>query len=308
MKVFTDSSDFIKKNKYAITVGSFDGLHVGHIKIIDELLNAAKAINGQSVLLTFDPHPRQVLSKDFDFKILTTLNEKESLLEKAGVDNLIVQKFTKEFSQMTSDEFIKKILVDDIGASHIVVGHDHKFGKDRLGDAEKLKELGRKYNFGVTSVPAEKIDGQILSSTKIREALFNGDIDSANMFLGRNYSFGGTVVKGAQRGRTLGFPTANIKLSDPRKAIPKKGVYAVTCKCQDKMEKGIMNIGMRPTFGDINELVIEVNLFNFSKDIYGEEIFIDFIKRMRDERKFDSKEDLIHQIELDKETALKLLS
>ena len=308
MKVYTDSSGFSKENNVVITVGSFDGLHKGHLKIIDKLIAVSKEINGKSVLLTFEPHPRQVVSKNFDLKILTTLEEKKTLLDKAGVDNLIVQNFTREFSEMTSDEFIKKVLVDDVGISHIVVGHDHKFGKDRLGDAEKLRELGSKYNFGVTSVPAETIDGEIISSTIIRNALFDGDIEKANSFFGRSYSFGGIVVKGAQRGRTLGFPTANIKLDDPRKAVPKRGVYAVTCSCQNDKLKGIMNIGMRPTFENRTELVIEVHLFSFNKDIYGDKISVDFIKRLRNERKFESKEDLIHQIELDKQAAIEMLA
>jgi riboflavin kinase/FMN adenylyltransferase len=310
MIVYTDSSEFIneKDRGCAITIGSFDGLHVGHFKIIDELLKAAKSVNGKSVLLTFEPHPRQVLSKDLDLKILTTLEEKKFILEKAGLDILIVQKFTREFSQMTSDEFIQKILVDDIGASHIVVGHDHKFGRDRLGDAEKLKELGRKYNFEVTSVDAENIDGIVISSTKIRNALFDGEIEKANLFLGRHYSFGGIVVKGAQRGRTLGFPTANIKLFNPRKAVPKRGVYAVQCRCRNQRLKGVMNIGVRPTFENRTELVIEVHMFNFNEDIYGEEMSVEFIKRIRDEKKFGSREELIHQIEKDKQKAAELLA
>ncbi len=307
MKVYKDSSEFIKKNNVVITVGSFDGLHIGHSKILDELKKIKKSIDAEGVLLTFEPHPRQVVSKDFGLKILTSLDEKKMLLEKAGIDSLIIQNFTREFSEMTSDEFIKKVLVDDIGVSHIVVGHDHKFGKDRLGNDEQLKELGKKYGFGVTSVPAETIDGEIISSSVIRKALLEGDIDKANLFFGRSYSFCGLVVKGAQRGRTLGFPTANIQLDDSRKAIPKRGVYAVTCSCRGEMLNGIMNIGMRPTFEDKTELVIEVNLFDFNKDIYGEKISIDFIKRLRDEKKFASKEELIHQIELDKTEAKKLL-
>ena len=308
MKVYTDLSSFTKEKNVVVTVGSFDGLHKGHIKIIGELLRVSREINDSSVLLTFEPHPRQVVSKDFDFKILTTLSEKKAILEKVGLDNLIVQNFTHEFSQMSSDEFIKKILVDHIGVSHIVVGHDHRFGKDRLGDAEKLKEHGRKFNFGVTSVPAETINGEIISSTIIRKALFDGDIEKANLFFGRSYSFGGVVVKGTQRGRTLGFPTANIMLNDPRKAVPKKGVYAVTCICRNEKLTGIMNIGIRPTFENRTELVIEVHLFNFNKNIYGEKISVNFIKRLRDERKFESKEELIHQIELDKQIATEMFS
>lgn len=308
MKVYRDSSEFIKEKNVVITVGSFDGLHKGHSKIVDELISLSHEKNGKSVLLTFEPHPRQVISKDFDLRILTTLDEKKIYLEKAGIDYLIVQNFTREFSQMTSDEFIKKILVDDVGVSHIVVGHDHKFGKDRLGDAVKLSELGAKYNFGVTSVPPEMIKGEIISSTIIRNALFNGDVEKANLFFGRNYSFSGVIIKGAQRGRTLGFPTANISLENPLKAVPKKGVYAVSCSCQNEKLHGVMNIGIRPTFENRTELVIEVHLFNFNKDIYGAKITIDFIKRLRDEMKFGSKEELIHQIENDKQAAIEIFN
>jgi riboflavin kinase / FMN adenylyltransferase len=307
MKVYKDSSEFIKEKNAVVTVGSFDGLHIGHFKIINELKKIGREINGHSVLLTFEPHPRQVIWHDADFKILTSFEEKKTILENSGIDHLVVQNFTRAFSQMTSDEFIKKILVDILGVSHIVVGHDHKFGKDRLGDTDKLKELGKKFGFDVISVPAEKIGGEIIGSTAIRSALADGNIDKANLFFGRNYSFCGIVVKGSQRGRTLGFPTANIKLDDPAKAIPKRGVYAVTCTCEGQRLKGIMNIGMRPTFEDKTELIIEVHLFNFNKDIYGENLSVDFIKRLRDEKKFVSKDELIHQIELDKNAALEIL-
>jgi len=307
MKVYKDSLKFDKRNNVVVTVGSFDGLHIGHKKILDELQKIRNEINGESVLLTFEPHPRQVVSKDIELKILTSLDEKKRLLEKAGIDSLIIQNFTREFSEMDSEEFIKEILVDGIGASHVVVGHDHKFGRDRLGDADKLKELGEKYGFNVTFVPAEKINGEIISSSVIRKVLADGNIDKANLFFGRSYSFCGLVVKGAQRGRTLGFPTANIKLDDSRKLIPKRGVYAVTSSCGDEKLNGIMNIGMRPTFENKTELVIEVNLFNFNKDIYGEKISIDFIKRLRDEKKFASKDELIDQIEEDKKTAMVIL-
>lgn len=308
MKVYTELSGFLKQQNTVITVGSFDGLHKGHYKIIDKLIDVSKKENGTSVLLTFNPHPREVVSKTFDFKILTTLDEKINLLEKTGLDHLVIQKFTGEFSQMTSDEFIKKILVDGIGASHIVVGHDHKFGKDRLGDEDKLRELGKMYSFDVTAVPAETLNGEIISSTKIRNSLSTGDVDTAAQLLGRNYSFTGIVVKGAQRGRQLGFPTANIQPDENKKAVPQKGVYAVHCKCAGENLYGVMNIGLRPTFENKNEIVIEVHLLDFSRDIYGERLTVEFMKHLRDERKFASKEDLIHQIEEDKLTAKKIFA
>jgi len=300
MIVYKDSSEFVKQKNTVITVGTFDGLHRGHFKILEKLIDISKQINGTNVLLTFEPHPRAVLSS-FELKILTTLEEKKEILEKAGVENLIVQNFNMEFSQMTSEQFIKDILIDQIGISHIIVGHDHKFGKDRLGDEEKLRKLGKQYNFGVTSVQSEKIEGEIISSTKIRAALAEGNIEKANLFLARNYSFTGYVVKGAQRGRTLGFPTANIQPDSLYKALPKNGVYAVYCNCAQEYFYGIMNIGYRPTFENKKEVVIEVHLLNFNKDIYGERLTVEIMRYLRDERKFETKEELIHQIETDKQ-------
>lgn len=308
MKLYTDSSEYIKEKNTVVTVGSFDGLHKGHFKILNRLQDISKASNSKSVLLTFDPHPRQVVSKNYNFSILTSLDEKKEILANAGLDAVIVQKFTEEFSNLTSDQFIKNILVEHLGISHIVVGHDHKFGKDRLGDSDKLKQFGKQYNFEVTSVPAETIDGEIISSTNIRHALNDGEIEKASFLLGRNYRFSGEVVHGAQRGRTLGFPTANLKLDDPRKAIPKNGVYAVSCTCSGKNQFGVMNIGFRPTFENEREVVIEVHLIDFNKDIYGEKLSVDLIKRLRDEKKFASKDELVHQIEKDKADARKILS
>lgn len=306
MKVHTEIKEYIKQKNTVVTVGTFDGLHRGHLKILDTMKSIAGKINGTSVMVTFDPHPRKIISKDYNLKMLTTPEEKIALLNDTGIDHLLVIKFTEEFSQLTSDEFIKQIIVDTIGAAHMVVGHDHKFGRDRLGDENKLREVGKQYNFDVTSVPAERINDEIISSTKIRNSLFEGDIEKANLFLGRNYSMSGTVVKGAQRGRTLGFPTANIQPESPDKAIVKRGVYAVSCRCEGEQHFGVMNIGLRPTFGGTPVLVIEVHLLNFHRDIYGKKIYIEFMKRLRDEKKFETKEELINQIEIDKQKALQM--
>ena len=305
MKVYTEISENIDAKNAVVTVGSFDGLHRGHIKILNEVKKTAAGKNGNSFVITFEPHPRFVLSKDFDMKLLTSLDEKKEILEKAGIENLMVINFTKEFSQQTSDQFIKGFIVDKIGAAHMVIGHDHKFGKDRLGDVNILSQVGRLNNFDVTDVSAESLNGEIISSTKIRNALAEGNIDKANLFLGRNYSFSGKVVIGAQRGRTLGFPTANIKLDEPRKAVPKNGVYVVKCYLKEEEHIGIMNLGYRPTFENKHELVLEAHLLNFDRDIYGSDMKIEFVKRLRDEKKFDSKEMLIHQIESDKLEAQK---
>ncbi|MEJ5350679.1 MAG: bifunctional riboflavin kinase/FAD synthetase [Melioribacteraceae bacterium] len=307
MKVYKDSSEFKKQNRTVVTVGSFDGLHIGHQKILKKLIEISENINGTNVLLTFEPHPRSVIAMDYDLKILTTLEEKKMFLENFGIENLIVQNFTLEFSQMTSEEFIQKILVNDLGVSHVVIGHDHKFGKDRLGDEDKLKEFGRKYNFNVTSVEAEMIDGQIVSSTKIRKALNDGDIEKVNLFLGRNYKINGKIVEGTKRGRQLGYPTANIELNDERKAVPKNGVYVVSCVLNEKKYYGVMNIGVRPTFENENKIILEVNLFDFNEQVYGENIEVSFINRIRDEKKFESEEDLINQINLDVQTAKEII-
>lgn len=303
MKVYTEVSENIKTKNAVVTVGSFDGLHLGHFKILNEVKKVVARKNGTSFLVTFEPHPRFVLSKDFEMKLLTSLDEKKEILEKAGIENLMVINFTKDFSQLTSDEFIKKFIVDKIGASHMVIGHDHKFGKDRLGDVGKLSEVGKLYDFDVTDVSAESISEEIISSTKIRNSLVSGDIEKANIFLGRNYSLTGEIVKGSQRGRTLGFPTANIKLDESFKAVPKNGVYIAKCFLNDEMFYGIMNIGYRPTFENKHELVLEVHLLNFSRDIYGKTMRVEFLKRLRDEIKFESKDSLIHQIEIDKKVA-----
>ena len=305
MKVYTEASENINTKNAVVTVGSFDGLHIGHFKILNEVKKVAADKNGNSFVVTFEPHPRFVLSKDFDMKLLTSLDEKKEVLENAGIENLMVINFTKEFSQQTSDQFIKRFIVDKIGAAHMVIGHDHKFGKDRLGDVNILSQVGRLNNFDVTDVSAESLNGEIISSTKIRNALAEGNIERANLFLGRNYSFSGNVVIGAQRGRTLGFPTANIKLDEPRKAVPKNGVYIVKCFLNEEVHTGIMNLGYRPTFENKHELVLEAHLLDFDRDIYGSDMKIEFLKRLRDEKKFDSKEMLIHQIESDKLEAQK---
>ena len=308
MTVYTELNEYLKQNNSVVTVGTFDGLHRGHVKIIETMKRIADEINGKSIVVTFNPHPRSIISKGFELKILTSFNEKRSVLENIGVDQLIVLNFTKEFSQLTSDDFIKNYLVEKFCAVHMVVGHDHKFGKDRLGDEEKLIDVGKLYNFAVTAVPPEKLDGEIISSTKIRNAQNAGDIEKANLFLGRNYTFSGIVIKGAQRGRVLGFPTANLMLDDQYKAIPQKGVYIVACSCEKEGHYGIMNIGYRPTFESRSELVIDVHILNFDRDIYGKELRVDFIKRLRDEKRFESKEELIFQIEEDKKKALELIN
>jgi riboflavin kinase / FMN adenylyltransferase len=303
MKIFSDRSEILLESKSVVTVGSFDGLHRGHLKILETVKDVAVNTNAASFVVTFDPHPRSVLSQFSEVNILTSLEEKKFLLEEFGIDNLMVIHFTREFSQFTSEEFIRKFVIEKMNASHMVIGHDHKFGKDRLGDENKLTEIGKQLGFDVTAVTAETLDGLTISSSKIRNALNDGDLVNANLFLGRNYSICGIVVKGAQRGRTLGYPTANVRVDDSKKVIPKNGVYVVKCLLGNEIFYGVMNIGYRPTFENKHELVPEVNILNFNRDVYGEKIKVEFVKRLRDEKKFESKELLIHQIELDKKEA-----
>ncbi|OGU36462.1 MAG: riboflavin biosynthesis protein RibF [Ignavibacteria bacterium GWB2_35_6b] len=305
INVFRDISEIKREDNTAVTIGTFDGLHIGHQHILNVLKEKASRHKCRTFVVTFEPHPRLVLAKGNGIKILTPIEEKIKVFENSGVGNLLIINFTQEFSQQTSVEFIENLIIGKIGAKEIVIGYDHKFGKDRGGDESTFRKIAERYNFDLTVVPAKTINGEIVSSTKIRHALNEGDLEKVYSYLNRNYFFYGKVVKGAGRGKTLGFPTANVKLNDENKLIPKTGVYAVKCLIADETVFGVMNIGVRPTFENLNEPVIEVNLFNFDKEIYGENIEIEFLKRIRDEKKFNSKEELIKQIEKDKNEAMK---
>lgn len=307
MQVFNDKSDF-KITNSVVTIGTFDGLHIGHQQILSALVNVAKSKNLKSVVVTFDPHPRAVVSKDYNMQLLATLDEKVSMFESFEIDNLLVINFTLDFAKISSDEFVKKILIDKLDAKHVVIGYDHKFGNNRDGDKSTLKEFGEKYGFDVTCMNEFQIDDQTLSSTVVRNLLLTGDLEKANHFLGRRYSFSGKVVEGAKRGRTIGFPTANVELTDLQKLIPANGVYIVTVNVEDEILYGIMNIGIRPTFESDNTKVIEVNIFDFNKNIYNKGIKVELIQRIRSEKKFNSKEELINQIKSDKEFAQNLIS
>lgn len=308
MKVYSDRSEIEKQKNSVVTVGSFDGLHLGHLKILDTVKSISKENYLNSFVVTFEPHPRSVLTQNSEVSILTSLDEKKWIIEESGIENLMVIHFTREFSQLTSDEFIKKFVLEKLNASHMVIGHDHKFGRDRLGDENKLREIGNQLGFGITAVSAECLKNETISSSKIRSFLFSGELELANQFLGRFYSICGIVVKGAQRGRTLGFPTANVQVDDPKKAIPKNGVYIVRCSLGYEFYYGVMNIGNRPTFENKRELVAEVNIIDFNRDIYGEKIKVEFVKRLRDEKKFESKDELVAQIEKDKKEAERVAS
>lgn len=308
MDVIFGFDEILKDTNSFVTIGTFDGLHAGHKRIIEKLKEKAALTGGRSVVITFDPHPRTLFQSSDPVKLLTSLDEKIELFGKTGIDVLWVIKFTREFASLTSEEFVKTHLVDKLGVKEIIIGHDHRFGKGRDGDEAKLKEIGSKYGFSVTPVEAVEIKGQTASSSKIRKALTEGELELANAFLERNYSLSGEVVIGEKRGRTLGFPTANVGGIAHGKLIPANGVYAVKVIVESKEYNGVINIGRRPTFNTNDAIIPEVHIFNFDSDIYGKKIEVVFIERLRGEIKFSSKEELIKQINEDKNKSLKILS
>ena len=304
MRVFKNLEELPKFKNTVITIGTFDGVHKGHQKILKRITDIAQSINGESILITFYPHPRFVLQPgNKDLKLLNTLDEKISLLENFGLDNLVVTPFSKGFSQMPALTYIKDFLVENFQPNTIVIGYDHHFGFNRSGDIDLLKEYQKVFQFQVEQISKETIEDIAISSTKIRKALLAGDIETSTHLLGHPYQLSGYVIKGEQIGRTLGFPTANIQLTVNYKLIPKTGVYAVMIHIQGENYKGMLNIGFRPTV-EGNSKTIEVNIFDFNKNIYGEEISITLVKRLRDEKKFKNLETLKKQITSDKKEAL----
>lgn len=300
MKNFYSLNKFNKTtNKTIVTIGTFDGVHLGHQKVLTKLKNAAIEREAESVLLTFFPHPRMVLQQDLDIKLLNTIEEKKELISSFGIDNLIIHPFDAKFSRLTAEDFVKTILVNQLNLCKIIIGYDHRFGRNRTATIEDLIAFGEKYNFEVEQITAKEIDEISISSTKIRTALLEGDIKTANTFLGYKYNLTGAVIEGKKIGRTINFPTANIKVSENYKLIPKNGVYVVSANIDNDEYFGMMNIGTNPTISEGNQS-IEVHLFDFNKSIYDKEIKISFLERIRDERKFDSLEDLKIQLEKDK--------
>lgn len=309
MEVIYDIDSFPEKEGCIVTTGTFDGVHIGHRKIISKLKEIAKAENKKSVIITFWPHPRLVLFPDDNqLKLLNTIDERIKLIESTGIDYLIIIKFTHEFSRITSEEFIKKILLSKMKTETLVIGYDHRFGKNREGSFEYLKENSSKFGFEVEEIPQFDIDEIAVSSTKIRIALLEGNFKLANEYLGYNYLLNGTVVEGKKIGRTLGFPTANIGKIDKNKLIPANGVYAVTIQIEMEIFYGMLNIGLNPTISDYNPKSIEVHIIEFNEDLYGKEVEISFIEKIRDEIKFENSEELKKQLELDRQYVLNLLS
>ncbi len=302
MKVYYSISDFQNVSRPILTTGTFDGVHFGHKIIIDRLKEIAKKQNGETVLLTFSPHPRMVLfPNDHNLQLINTMDEKIKLLEQAGVDHLIIHNFTKVFSRTTSLQFIRDIIVNKLNTHKLVIGYNHHFGRNREGSFEHLKEYAPLYGFEVEEIPAQLIDDVSISSTKIRRALLSGDVSKANYFLGYNYLLRGQVVEGQQIGRTLGFPTANLKIADESKLIPSDGVYAVLVEVKGQFFMGMMNIGNNPSLIS-KKNSIEVHIFDFDSDIYNEQIEVRFFKRIREEIRFENLQALKNQLETDKAT------
>jgi riboflavin kinase/FMN adenylyltransferase len=308
MKIYHGIDDFVPLNYAVVTSGTFDGVHVGHQKILNRLKETAAANNGQTVVITFWPHPRLVLHpEDTTLKLLNTFEEKAALLKEHGIQHLLRIPFTREFSQLTSEEFISKILVNTIGTKKLVIGYDHHFGKNREGSFDQLKADGPRYGFEVEEIPRQEVDHLGVSSTAIRKALEEGDIETASHFLGRPYSITGRVVVGDKLGRVLGYPTANIEVETRYKLIPADGIYASTVVHENKVYKGMMYIGNRPTINGVKQN-LEVNIFDFDKSIYGESLTVNFHKLIRWDMKFNGLDELKKQLADDKIAALAFLA
>ena len=295
--------DYNSTKPSVVTIGTFDGVHIGHTKIINQLTTISLKNNLTSILLSFFPHPKMVLQNDNELKLINTIQEKEGLLNSLNLDYLIIKEFTKEFSRLSALEFVRDILVNKLNAKHIIIGYDHHFGRNRTANIEQLKEFGELYDFKVTEISAQDIDDIAISSTKIRKALINGEIKLANKFLGYNFFFSGDVVHGNNIGKTISFPTANIKVDQPYKLIPKNGVYIVKTIIDNQTTFGMMNIGYNPTF-DGKQKSIEIHFLNFNKNIYHKNLTIEMIMRIRNEIRFNSVEDLKKQLEQDKLSTL----
>jgi len=304
MKIFNGFEELTTIKNAVLTIGTFDGVHIGHQKILQKLQEEAYKIDGETVLFTFYPHPRMVLNPtNHGLKLIQTQEEKIEKLKKIGLENLIVQPFTSEFSNLSAKDFVEKFLIEKLNVKKLVIGHDHQFGKNREGTLEFLKEMSIKHNFEITEIPAQEINEVNISSTKVRKAIESGDIDVANAYLGVPFELNGVVVKGKQLGRTIGFPTANIELQSDIKILPKKGVYAVEIQLSDfTYYIGMMNIGNRPTISNELKETIEVNIFDFDQSIYSNEIKVKLFGRIRDEFKFDSIEKLKEQLTKDEKT------
>lgn len=301
------AQDYKNTAATVVTIGTFDGVHVGHQAILKRLISAAKQKGFESVVLTFFPHPRMVLQKDAQIKMLNTLDEKAQLLQTLGIDHLVVKEFTQEFSRHTAVEYVRDLLVNKLKAKHIIIGYDHRFGRNRTANINDLIDFGSTYDFAVEEITAQEIDQVTVSSTKIRTALLEGNVALANEFLGYQYMINASVVKGKGLGKKISFPTANLKLSEDYKLIPANGVYAVKVFLDEEVHFGMMNIGTNPTVSNTRNQHIEVHIFDFNNEIYDQSITVEFLERVRDEVKFDSTEQLQKQLHSDQEYVLSYL-
>lgn len=301
MKIYHHISEIVQQSGSIVTIGTFDGVHLGHQQILKRLVELKKTHGGETLLFTFDPHPRKVLFPDqTDLKLLTTTEEKCELLNQFGIDHVLVYPFTKDFSTMNAKDYIENILVNGLKTKLLVIGYDHRFGSNREGDIETLKSYANKMQFQVEEIPAHEIDQLNVSSTRIRKAIESGDVITANKFLGYTFFLSGKVVKGKQLGRQIGYPTANVQVSNQDKLIPKIGVYAVNVWHDGIKYKGMLNVGVNPTTDRDNIIKVEVNIFDFDKAIYGDLIKVEFVKRIRDEEKFANLEELKQALANDK--------
>ena len=303
MKLFHSINDFRTTKRTILTLGTFDGVHIGHKKILERITQNTENGKYESLVLTFFPHPRMVLQEKSEIKLLNTISEKTKLLEQTGIENLVIHPFNESFSRLTAEEFVHTILVDQFHIHKIIIGHDHRFGRNRTANIDDLIAFGKEYGFEVEQISAQEIQDVSVSSTKIRKALDEGNIALANDYLGYSYFLTGEVVKGKQLGRTIGFPTANINIEEEYKKIPKNGVYVVRTFINEKEVFGMMNIGFNPTVNG-EKKTIEVNLFDFDSDIYGHKIEVSLLEYLREEQKFGSVELLKEQLNQDKKTAL----
>ena len=301
MKIYTHIDEFKQIKNAVLTIGTFDGVHIGHQKIISRLKEVAEQKGGETVILTFFPHPRMILHPDdLNIKLISTMDEKAELMKNLGIDHLIITPFTRDFSNLNPQEYIKDILVEKIGTTHIIIGYDHRFGKDRSGGLVELQNYASEFGYEVEEIPEQDIDDVAISSTKIRNALLSGDVKTAENFLGYPFHLSGKVIKGDQIGRTIGFPTANLFVEESYKLIPSDGIYAVSVdfksgQLKDKSAKGMAYIGHRPTINGMSRN-IEVNIFDFNEDIYGETIRLNFLKYLREDQKFNSLDELKEQL------------
>ncbi len=301
MRIYNNISEITTLQNAIVTIGTFDGVHLGHQKIIKRLLEIKEQQGGETVLFTFAPHPRKVLfPNQTDLRLITTTDEKCELLKHFGIDHVLVYPFTKAFSQMQANDYVTEIIAKGLHTKKLVIGYDHRFGSDREGNIDTLKALSVANHFTVEEIPVQEINMLNVSSSRIRKAIEDGDIDTANAYLGYHFFISGEVVKGKQLGRTIGYPTANIAVDDEDKLIPKIGVYAVNVLIDEVKHKGMLNIGTNPTTDFDNKVKIEVNIFDFDKELYGQKIKVEFIKHIRDEQKFANLDELKQQLANDK--------